>query len=197
MYLWAVAGFTAQTAVVGGFASWAPHYLVRKFHMDLAEANLYFGGVVVLTGFVGTFLGGFLNDRIKDENPLRASMRVNAWSAVIAVPCCVACVLSPSPIVFFATITVAQIAIWTSLSPLNAVLLGAVPNETRALAMAMSIFAGHAFGDVPTVPLIGLLSDTIGSLPHAMFVLPVLMAACAVTWWIGVNAKSSPVAASA
>jgi predicted MFS family arabinose efflux permease len=194
MYVWAVLGFTAQTAVVGGFAAWAPHYLVRKFHMDLAEANFYFGGVVVVTGFVGTFLGGFLNDRIKDADPRRASMRVNAWSAIIAVPCCALCVISPTPVIFFATITFAQIAIWTSLSPLNAVLLSSVPSGARALAMSLSIFVGHAFGDVPAVPLIGLLSDKLDSLPNAMICLPFMMVACAVSWWLGMNAKAAPLA---
>jgi MFS family permease len=183
-YVWAVAGFVAQTAVIGGFASWAPHYLERKFHMATADADSAFGIVIVITGFSGTFLGGFLADRVKDTDRMRAAMRVCAWSAIVAIPFCLLAVLSVSPAMFFFTVGLAQIAIWTSFSPLNAVFLGSVPVDTRAMAMAISIFAGHAFGDLPAIPLIGLLSDTIGSLPKAMLTLPVLMVACAAAWWM-------------
>ena len=59
------------------------------------------------------------------------------------------------------------------------------------MAMAISIFAGHAFGDLPAIPLIGLLSDTLGNLPNAMIALPVMMVACAAAWWEGMNAPPS------
>jgi MFS transporter, Spinster family, sphingosine-1-phosphate transporter len=191
-YVWAVVGFALQTAVVGGFASWAPHYLVRKFHMDLAEANGVFGGVVVVTGLVGTLLGGFIADRLKDEDRMRAAMRVCAVSAIVSIPFCLACVLSPTPVLFFITIALAETAIWISFSPLNAVLLGSVPVTTRAMAMAISIFFGHVAGDLPAIPLIGLLSDAIGSLPTAMIALPILMVGCAVAWWMGIGAARPP-----
>jgi sugar phosphate permease len=184
-YLWAVLGAIPQTAVVGCFGSWAPHYLERKFGMATADADSRFGVVVVVTGFVGTFLGGFVTDRVKDADRMRAAMRVCATTAVIAVPFCLLCVLAPTPTLFFLLISAAQIAIWASFSPYNAVVLGAVPTEIRATAMALSIFAAHAFGDLPAIPLVGLLSDTIGSLPDAMLSLPVLMVAGAAAWIVG------------
>lgn len=196
-YVWAVVGFIAQTAVVGGFASWAPHYLERKFHMETATADMYFGGVVVVTGFVGTFLGGFITDRLKDEDRMRAAMKVCAYSAMVATPFCLLCVVSPSPLVFFATIFVAQIFIWISFSPFNAVLLGTVPVDTRAMAMAISIFAGHAFGDLPAIPAIGALSDAWGDLPKAMLTLPILMVGCAVAWFLGIGASPKQPATTA
>jgi MFS family permease len=193
-YLWAVAGAVPQTAVVGCFGSWAPHYLERKFQMSTAAADSRFGVVVVITGFLGTFLGGFWTDRVKDTDRMRASMKVCAISACVATPFCLLCVLAPSPTWFFALIFVAQLAIWASFSPFNAVVLGAVPPEMRATAMALSIFATHAFGDLPAIPLVGLLSDTIGSLPDAMFTLPVLMLLGAVAWLVAVRASPVPAA---
>jgi MFS family permease len=186
-YLWAVVGAIPQTAVVGCFGSWAPHYLERKFQMPTADADSRLGVVVVVTGFVGTFLGGYVTDRVKDTDRMRASMRVCAVSAAIAAPFGLACLLVPGPTPFFLLFAAAQVFIWASFSPYNAVVLGAVPPELRATAMALSIFAAHAFGDLPAIPLVGLLSDTIGSLPDAMFTLPALLVAGAVAWVVAVR----------
>jgi len=196
-YLWTVAGAVPQTAVVGCFGSWAPHYLERRFQMPLPDANSRFGLVVVVTGFVGTFLGGFWTDATKGADRMRASMKVCTISAFVAAPFCLLCLLAPTPDLFFVLISMAQIAIWASFSPFNAVLLGAVPPELRATAMALSIFATHAFGDLPAVPLVGLLSDRLQSLPQAMFTLPALMVVGGVAWAAAMRASPSPVPQSA
>jgi len=57
------------------------------------------------------------------------------------------------------------------------------------MAMAISIFAGHAFGDLPAIPAIGALSDAWGDLPKAMLTLPILMVGCAVAWFLGIGAS--------
>lgn len=119
-------------------------------------------------------------------------MKVCTISAFIATPFCLLCVVAPSATWFFALIFVAQMAIWASFSPYNAVVLGAVPPEMRATAMALSIFAAHAFGDLPAIPLVGLLSDEIGSLPDAMLALPALMLVGAVAWLVGMRVKAAP-----
>jgi hypothetical protein len=72
------------------------------------------------------------------------------------------------------------------------VVLGAVSPSMRATAMAMSIFFCHALGDLPSIPLVGLLSDKLGSLPHAMFALPFMMGLCACAWVVAARIKSSP-----
>lgn len=189
-YVWAVAGIVPQTAVIGCFGGWAPHYLERRFQMSLADADSRVGVIVVVTGFAGTFLGGLWTDAVKDPDRMRASMRVCAITALLAAPLSLLCFLAPTSTSFFLIFFVVQMFIWASLSPFNAVLLGAVPPELRATAMALSIFAKHAFGDLPAIPLVGLLSDTLGSLPDAMLTLPVLMLACAVAWLLGQRSRS-------
>lgn len=191
-YRWTTIGFVAQTFALGGFSSWAPQYLDRRFHAPADEAGLIFGGILVVTGFVGTFVGGWLADRAAKDDPTRGALFVCALSTAIAVPFGFACLLMPSPTAFYVTIAIAQLGIFMSMSPVNAVLLGTVPVETRGLAMAMSIFAGHLLGDFASVPLVGVLSERFGDLGSAMLILPAAMAVNALAWFAGVRAPRGP-----
>src|SRR5205823_4277753 len=58
--------------------------------------------------------------------------------------------------------------------PLNAVLLGCVPANIRATAMAVNIFFIHALGDSISPPIIGILSDRFG-LYRATLITPAMM----------------------
>jgi hypothetical protein len=101
--------------------------------------------------------------------------------------------LAKSPLGFFASIAVAEFAIFLSTSPINVVILQGVPETLRASAMALSIFAIHLFGDLVSPPLIGKISD-VSSLRNAMFVLPIALAIGTIVWWRG-SARRAPVAA--
>jgi len=55
-------------------------------------------------------------------------------------------------------LTIAEVLLFLPTGPVNSAILGAAPPGRRATAMALSIFAIHLFGDIPSPPLIGLLS---------------------------------------
>jgi MFS transporter, Spinster family, sphingosine-1-phosphate transporter len=187
-YVWAVAGFVAQTFALGGFSQWAPKLLHQKFQMDLPTADFTFGVLVVVTGFVGTFLGGYWADRAPGEDRTAVALRVCAISTAIGVPFAFLSMLAPGGMVsvFIVAMGMAQLGIFMSMSPFNAVVLGAVPSEMRATAMAASIFAGHLLGDLISMPLVGALSDTFhGNLSLAMLILPVALVFNAIAWFVG------------
>src|SRR5262249_47463359 len=101
-----------------------------------------------------------------------------------SVPFSIACLLAGSPVGFFVAIAAAEFAIFLSTSPINVVILQGVPEELRASAMALSIFAIHLFGDMITPPLIGFISDS-SSLRTALLVNPVALLVGTVVWWRG------------
>jgi hypothetical protein len=105
-----------------------------------------------------------------------------AVSTAISVPCAALCLVTSSAFGFFLAIAAAEFAIFLSTSPINAVILGSVPTELRASAMAASIFAIHLLGDMISPPLIGTISDA-SSLQSALFVLPIALAAATLVWW--------------
>ena len=59
-YLLNCLAMTAMTFAVGGLAAWVPTYLVRVRGMALAQANLTFGLLTLVSGIGGTMLGGWL-----------------------------------------------------------------------------------------------------------------------------------------
>lgn len=194
-YLLTTIGYTAQIFALGGFAFWAPQVVHRKFAHPLDQANLIFGGIVVITGFVGTFLGGFLADRGDEPDRMKVALKVCAGSAVVGVPFAFLCVFATNANVFFAAIAVAQIAIFTSTSPLNAALLGTVRADLRATGMAISIAGTHLFGDMISVWLVGYLSTRWNNLSAALIVLPAALVVNAGAWFLAT--KMPPLAENA
>jgi MFS family permease len=182
LYRDTVIGYTAQTFALGGFAAWAPKYLYRVIGLDLHTADYWFGLILVVAGLFATFIGGQLGDRWPGADRARANLRVCAISTAVSVPCAALCLLSSSALGFFMAIAAAEFAIFLSTSPINAVILGSVPSELRASAMAASIFAIHLLGDMISPPLIGGISDA-SSLRGAMIVLPIALAIATLVWW--------------
>jgi MFS family permease len=208
----AVIGYCAYTAGIGAFAYWAPDFLVRRFpdYLDTQSAGFWFGLITVIGGAVGTVIGGTWGDRgqrglpkITENTPwdsnanklgINVLLRVSAIGMVIAVPFTAASFFMPLPVVFFALAFVAEIGLFLSTSPVNAIGLRAVPPELRASAMAAMIFAIHLFGDLWSPPALGLLRDhlhvAMNASPHdplpttiAMMVLPITFALSAYVWW--------------
>jgi MFS transporter, Spinster family, sphingosine-1-phosphate transporter len=189
LYVRAVLGYAASTFAVGGFAYWAPAFLFRTYAMDLSAANKGMGAVTVLSGAIGTALGGVWSDRgtralAKDDHDGRARvyLRICALSAAVAAPLAAVSMFVPTPGVFFPLFFLAETAIFVSTSPINAVLLETVPVALRATGMAASIFAIHAFGDLWSPPGVGVLADHM-PMSFAMLALSVAIALSAVGWW--------------
>ena len=68
-----------------------------------------------------------------------------------------------------------------STGPINAAIANIVSPLERASALALSMFAIHLLGDVPSPPLIGHLSD-VSSLARAVLIVPVAIAIGGVIW---------------
>lgn len=207
-----VAGYCAHTAVLGAFSYWAPTFLFARYDMDLAKANFTFGVVTVAAGAVGTIGGGWWADRaqrglppvgaddghdsLANRRAANALLGVCAFGVALAAPMSAAGFLSPGPTMFFVFVFFAEVGVFLSTSPVNALLLRVVPTVLRASSMAIAIFAIHMFGDLWSPPLLGLLADVLPShLPamgerlssapmmYAMLLLPVGLAISACLWW--------------
>jgi predicted MFS family arabinose efflux permease len=170
-YLLTVLGYAAYTFAVGGMAFWMPAFLERVRGRPAAEATIQFGAIVVVTGFVGTFAGGWLGDFL-----LRRSAQAYLWlsgvTALLAAPLAWLVFTDPRPAVYLPAMVVAELLIFASTGPVNSVILNVVRPGERATAVALSILTIHLFGDVPSPPLIGWISDA-SSLGQGVLVVPV------------------------
>jgi MFS family permease len=186
-YLLLVLGYAAYTFGLGGLGFWMPTFLQQVRGIPADQATTGFGAIVIVTGFFGTLAGGWLGDYF-----LKRSRQGYLWfSAVItlaAAPVALLALTSPVPRIYYPAIVVAEVLLFMSTGPINAAITNIVSPLERASAMALSIFAIHLLGDVPSPPLIGHLAVT-GSLERAVLVVPVALAIGGVIWLLSARAE--------
>jgi len=175
-----VLGYAAYTFALGAMAFWMPAFLERVRGVPKEEATVTFGAIVVVTGFVGTFAGGWLGDHL-----LRYTHQSYLWvsgaATLLAVVPAALALTSPSPAVFYTATVIAEVLVFASTGPINSAIVNLVAPTERATAVAMSIFAIHLLGDVPSPPLVGALSDA-SSLDRAVLIIPVVFMLSGLIW---------------
>jgi MFS family permease len=187
-YLLTVLGYAAYTFAVGGLSFWMPAFLERERGIPRASATVGFGAIVVVTGFVGTFAGGWLGDHWA-RTKRQAYLWLCAFSMFAAVPFAWAALTATSPTIYYAAMCVAQLLLFMSTGPVNSAIVNfAAPNE-RASAMALSVFMIHFLGDVLSPPLIGAIADR-SSLGVAVMVVPAAVAVGGVIWLMAARAAT-------
>jgi sugar phosphate permease len=175
-----VLGYAAYTFAVGGMAFWMPAFLERIRGVPREQATVQFGAIVVVTGFVGTFAGGWLGDLW-----LRRSRQAYLWlsglTALAAAPLAWVVFTDPRPGVYLPALIAAELLVFASTGPVNTAIVNEVAPQERASAVALSIFSIHVLGDVPSPPLIGWISDR-SSLDRAVLIVPVAVLVCGAIW---------------
>lgn len=159
-WLISTVAYTALTAALGAFATWATVVLVRDKGMSETSAAVTLGVVTLLAGATGTFGGGWIADRF-------AAKRHNAYFLVCAVGTLLGVfptffvLAADSPYVFLPCTFLAVTLLFVSNAPFHAILLESVPVGVRAMAVALNIVIIHAFGDAISRALVGVLSDSL------------------------------------
>lgn len=199
-YRLAVGGYIAQTFALGGFSAWAPKYGEHVLNVSLTESSLKIGASTLASGLIGTLVGAkwgslFIKnpESATGSSASRAYCKFCAWTSVIATPLGYWAFRSTEFNEFVLALFLVQTAIFAALAPANTAILQAVPSRMAATAFAVSIFAIHAFGDVISPPLAGILADQM-PMPDAMLLLVAAVAVSAVVWfWAGRSQASEPV----
>ncbi|MGB6451582.1 MAG: MFS transporter [Steroidobacteraceae bacterium] len=195
-YRLTVLGYAAYTFAVGGLAFWMPTFLERVRDIPGQQATTGFGAIVVATGFIGTFAGGWLGDYwLKFSR--EAYFWLSAVTALVAVPFAVVALVAQAPALYYSAIVAAELLLFMSTGPLNSAIVNLVAPRERASAVALSVLMIHLLGDVISPPLIGAISDRT-SLGVATLIVPVAVAVCGVLWLAaGRAARSSRALAAA
>jgi MFS transporter, Spinster family, sphingosine-1-phosphate transporter len=181
-YMLIVLGYAAYTFALGGLGFWMPLFLERVRGVPHDTATTGFGAIVVVTGVLGTLVGGWLGDYW-----LKRSRQGYLWFSgvvtVAAVPFALIALAAAAPPLYTAAVVAAELLLFMSTGPINAAIANIVSPLERASALALSMFAIHLLGDVPSPPLIGHLSD-VSSLGRAVLVVPVAIAIGGVIWLV-------------
>jgi predicted MFS family arabinose efflux permease len=179
-YVRTVLGYAAYTFALGGIVVWMPSFLVRVHHISLAVADSQLGAAVVVTGFIGTFLGGWIGDALVKRTG-EAYLWLSGVSMLLATPLAYVALTATTPGVYWASLIAAEILLFVSTGPINSALVGQVPKVARAAAMAGSILTIHLLGDVPSPVILGRISERT-SLAEAVLIIPVAIAVSGMIW---------------
>jgi sugar phosphate permease len=177
-YVLTVLGYAAYTFAVGGLAVWMPAFLERVRGIPRSEATVSFGAIVVVTGFIGTFVGGWLGDYC-----CRFSRQAHLWlsavATLVAAPFVWLALTTDSHTIYLVSMVLGQLCLFLSTGPINAAIVNMVAATERATAIALEVFVIHLLGDALSPPLIGALSDH-SSLAQAVKIVPmaVLIGGC-------------------
>src|SRR2546427_8406910 len=179
-YVLTVLGYAAYTFAIGALAFWTPSFLERARGIPKAQATVQFGAIVVVTGFIGTYAGGWIGDYF-----LRASRQAYLWVSggvtLVAAPLTLVALAAPQPAVYWTAIVAAELCLFASTGPINSVIVNVVAPHMRATAVALSIFTIHLLGDVPSPSLVGALSDA-RSLGEAVLIIPMAVLVGGIVW---------------
>ncbi len=192
-YILTVLGYAAYTFAIGALAFWTPSFLERARGIPKAQATVQFGAVVVVTGFLGTYGGGWLGDRL-----LRVSHQAYLWVSgvvtLLAAPLTLVALAAPQPSIYWPAIVAAELCLFASTGPINSAIVNVVSPHIRATAVALSILAIHVLGDVPSPSLVGVISDA-RSLAQAVLIIPVAVLIGGLIWTYAAWLESRPRAA--
>lgn len=181
-YTLVILGYIAQTFAMGAFSFWAPTFLVRVHHMELAAASGFFGQALVITGLLATLGGGYLAT-VWQRKTGTGYAWVLALSAIAAAPAAFAAFTLQDLTLAKTALATAMFMLFLCTGPLNTLILETVPVRMRASAVAMSIFSIHLFGDLWSPKFVGYLSDRWGDLQRAcLWSLPGALVVSAVFW---------------
>ena len=194
----AIIGYCLYTGALGAFAFFAPHFLEARYpeYLDEQSANFWFGLVTVAAGAVGTIIGGQWADGavkqfattggshedVANRRGINALLKICSIGMLFAAPLTLLAYFMPVPALFFALAFLIEVGLFLSTSPINAVLLRAVPSHLRASAMAAGIFAIHLLGDLWSPPALGEIV-TVGGFGIGMTILGLAFAASGAVWW--------------
>jgi len=188
-YMLVVLGYAAYTFALGGLAVWMPNFLERVHGIPAIKATTSFGAIVVVTGFLGTFAGGWLGDYwIKSSR--QAYLWMSGWITLLAAPFAFVALTAQAPSVYYTAIVIAELLLFMSTGPINSAIVNLVSPTQRASALALSMFTIHLLGDVPSPTLIGWMSD-MSSLGKAVLIVPVAVVISGIVWLISARVAGS------
>ena len=148
----------AMTFALGGLAAWMPSFFVRNWGIGVASAGMWFGGITVVGGTLGSLAGGFLGDWLL-KHTHRSYFLLSAAGLLLSVPFGAGTLLFGNFWAALACLLAAEFFIFLNTGPLNALLVDCTPISVRSMAFAVNIFFIHALGDAFSPTLIGFVSD--------------------------------------
>lgn len=154
-----------------------------KDSMTTGKIGLFFGAIVVVSGFLATLLGGLLGDWLRNRGTKGAYFHVAGWGTMLGFPFFVGMLYAPFPLAWV-FMFLAVFWLFFNTGPANTILANVTRPRIRATAFAVNILVIHALGDAISPSLIGLAGDD-GGLHTAFLITSFTIPAAGLLWVFG------------
>ncbi len=201
VWLACTASYVAYTFAMGGLSTWGPTLLQRRFAVTTSRAGLVFGALAVVTGILGTFLGGWFTDRWQKRWP-DAGIGLSGLTLLLAAPVVAWALGTHSLGTAYALFFLGMFLLFVNTSPVNALTVSSLPASIRATGVALNVLLIHLLGDAISPELVGRKADALhalglgggDALGMAMrLVVPAILLSGLALWWARHRPQPQPV----
>ena len=182
-YVFCTLGMTAMTFAIGGISFWMPYFLSKK---DGApdSATTIFGVITVVAGLSATLLGGLVGDKLRARFP-GSYFLVSGIAMLVGFPFMLLTVNAGFDWIWV-WLFITCFCLFFNTGPTNTILANVTHPSIRAAAFALNIFVIHAFGDVISPVIIGIISDRY-DMPTAFMVVGLMFVVAGLLWLAGMK----------
>jgi MFS family permease len=174
-------GMTAMTFAIGGIAFWMPYYLAHKPGAP-ASATVIFGAITCVAGLVATLIGGLAGDRLRGRFP-GSYFLVSGIAMIVGFPFMILILGASFPMIWV-WIFLTCFCLFFNTGPTNTILANVSHPALRAAGFALNIFLIHAFGDVISPVVIGVVGDRY-DMNRAFLLVGAMFVAAGILWLFG------------
>ena len=160
---WLLSFGAAFGSILGyGLIFWLPSFFNRSFGLSLADVGWFYGSIVLVGGVAGTWLGGWIGDRVGPSRPARYAL-IPAICFLITAPAFAAGVFAPNLYVAWLFFTLGQMFALAWLGPVISAIQHIVPPAMRATASASFLFVNNLIGIAFGIKFLGWMSVRLGA----------------------------------
>lgn len=156
---WLLSFGAASGSILGyGLIFWLPSFFNRSFGLPLADVAWFYGSIVLVGGIAGTWLGGWVGDRIGPARP-GAYALIPAICFCITAPAFALGLFAPNLWIAWLLFTIGQMTALAWLGPVISAVQHIVQPAIRATASASFLFINNLIGIAFGIYFLGWLSD--------------------------------------
>jgi predicted MFS family arabinose efflux permease len=158
---WLLSFGAASGSILGyGLIFWLPSFFNRSFGLAVQDVGWFYGSIVLAGGALGTWLGGWLGDRIGPTRPGGYAL-IPAVCFIIAAPTFALGLFAPNLWIGWLLFTIGQMLALAWLGPVITAIQHIVLPTMRATASASFLFINNLIGIAFGIYFLGWLSDAM------------------------------------
>jgi MFS family permease len=158
---WLLSFGAASGSILGyGLIFWLPSFFNRSFGLAVEDVGWFYGSIVLVGGGLGTWLGGWVGDRIGPSRPGGYAL-IPAVCFIITAPTFALGLFAPNLGIAWALFTVGQMLALAWLGPVITAVQHIVLPSMRATASASFLFINNLIGIAFGIYFLGWLSDAM------------------------------------